>query len=93
MVTAIESLSAQIITEISYINTSITFYIYSLTSKKFRREVSRIFSSLFTCRFYNVNRVQPVPIQLKTISNEPMVKKYSSTGSIECLSQPSIINW
>ena len=39
---AFNSLINQISTELSYINNSITFYIYSLTDKRFRRAVRRI---------------------------------------------------
>ena len=57
---AIDSLINQISIEISYISNSTTFYIYSLTSKKYRQEVMGIFSSLFKCHHNpHTNRVQP----------------------------------
>jgi hypothetical protein len=71
---AIDSLINQITTEISYINSSTTFYIYSLTSKKFRNEVSHIFSSKFTCQYHKTNIVQPITGQLKFNPNETIFK-------------------
>jgi hypothetical protein len=65
LTTAIDSLTNQISTEISYINNSTIFYIYSLTSKKFRKEVSQIISSLFAHSCYKKNIVKPIPSQLK----------------------------
>jgi len=74
LTTAIDSLINQIATEISYIISSTTFYIYSLTSKKFRKEVSYILSSLFICQYYETNNVQPIPRNVKHNSNSTMVK-------------------
>jgi hypothetical protein len=62
---AIDSLLSQISTEILYINSSTTFYIYSITSKKFRKEVIQILSSVFTCQWKKTNIIQPVPVTLK----------------------------
>ncbi|CAF1301638.1 unnamed protein product [Adineta ricciae] len=45
LTTAIDSLLNQISIEISYISNSITFYIYSLTSKKYRKEVRQLLLS------------------------------------------------
>ncbi len=59
-IVALDSLINQISTEMSYIGTSTTFYMYSLTSKIFRKEVCRIFSSLFICRCHKTNIVQPI---------------------------------
>jgi hypothetical protein len=57
---AIDSLANQISIEISYISNSTTFYIYSITSKKYRSEVVHILSSIFKCHQRNdLNRVQP----------------------------------
>jgi len=61
----IDNLINQITTEISYMNTSTTFYIYSLTSKKFRKEVSGILTSLFTFQCYRTNIVQPITVKFK----------------------------
>jgi hypothetical protein len=61
------------IKNVSYINTSTTFYIYSLTSKKFRREVSHIFSSASTCRCCKKNTVQPMRVKYKSNSNATIV--------------------
>ena len=71
---AIDGLINQIATEISYINNSTTFYIYSFTSKKFRREVSHILSALLTCQRYKTNLVQPIAGKLKSRSNKTIVK-------------------
>jgi hypothetical protein len=58
---AIENLINQISIEISYISTSTTFYVYSLTNKKYRQEAFHILSLIFTCyRDINRNRVQPI---------------------------------
>ncbi|CAF1527809.1 unnamed protein product, partial [Rotaria sordida] len=46
---AIDNLINQISIEISYICNSTIFYTYSLTSKKYRKEVFHILSLLFTC--------------------------------------------
>jgi hypothetical protein len=60
LVTAIDNLANQISIEISYISNSTTFYIYSITSKKYRSEVVHILSSIFKCHQRNdLNRVQP----------------------------------
>ncbi|CAF1305614.1 unnamed protein product [Adineta steineri] len=67
--TSIDNLISQITTEISYINNSATFYIYSLTSKKFRTEVRRVFSSLFTGQICKTNTVQPIPIKMNSNAN------------------------
>jgi len=67
---AIDSLIYQISTEISYINNSTIFYIYSLTIKKFRKEVTHILSILFTCQCNKTNIVQPITEKLKSNHNE-----------------------
>jgi hypothetical protein len=58
---AIENLASQISIEISYISNSTTFYIYSITSKRYRNEVVHILSVVFKChRENNLNRVKPM---------------------------------
>jgi hypothetical protein len=76
LTTAIDNLTHQISTEISYINNSITFYIYSLTSKRFRKEVSQIFSSLFACQYHPraPNTVQPITVRFRQNPNEAIIK-------------------
>ena len=49
--TALNSLINQIATELSYINTSIAFYVYSLSTKRFRQEVRRIICPWQKARF------------------------------------------
>ena len=65
LVAAIDSLASQISVEISYVNSSISFSVYSLTSKKFRKEVSRIFSSFFANQCRRTNTVQPITPKVK----------------------------
>lgn len=68
---AIDSLINQISIEISYISNSTTFYIYSLTSKKYRQEVMGIFSSLLKFhRTPHANQVQPNHVNV-TLTNFP----------------------
>ena len=62
---ATDALINQISTEISNVNNSTTFYAYSLTSKKFRKEVSKIFTLLCRKRAFGTNIVQPRPISVK----------------------------
>ena len=50
LTTAIDSLITQISIEISYITNSTAFYVYSLTSKKYRKEVIHILSAAFKCK-------------------------------------------
>lgn len=66
-VAAIESLVNQISIEISYISNSTTFYVYSITSKKYRYEVSQILKLIFTCR-RNPNRNQIHPTERSKIT-------------------------
>lgn len=47
--TAIDGLISQIAIELSYISNSTTFYVYTFTSKKYRKEVLLVLSSLFPC--------------------------------------------
>ena len=56
---AIDSLIAQIATEISYISNSVPFYIYSLASKRFRREVGGILLSCMPCLSQRKNQIHP----------------------------------
>jgi hypothetical protein len=57
---AIENLVNQIAIEISYISNSTIFYVYSLTSKKYRQEVFHLLSLVFKRRRgINTNIVQP----------------------------------
>lgn len=61
LTTAIENLVNQISIEISYISNSTTFYVYSITSKKYRHEVFQILSLIFTRhRGNNANQIQPI---------------------------------
>jgi hypothetical protein len=61
LTTAIENLANQISIEISYISNSTMFYIYSITSKRYRNEVAHILSGIFKChRDKHLNRVQPM---------------------------------
>lgn len=69
---AISSLFNQITTEISYINSSTAFYIYSITSKTFRKEVSQILSSSPLCPCFKTNAVRPIAVKLK--SNETILR-------------------
>ncbi|CAF1056010.1 unnamed protein product [Rotaria sordida] len=73
---AIDNLINQVSTEISYINNSTIFYTYSLTSKKYRKEVFRILSSLFTrCQNIKIHPIQSIDSarinQNKIIKNIP----------------------
>jgi hypothetical protein len=61
LTTAIASLASQISIEISYISNSTTFYIYTLTSKKYRQEVLQILSLLFPC-CRKANTVRPMEL-------------------------------
>ncbi|CAF1141360.1 unnamed protein product [Rotaria sordida] len=54
---AIDNLINQVSTEISYINNSTIFYTYSLTSKKYRKEVFRIL--LLLCTRYRKIKIYP----------------------------------
>lgn len=72
---AIENLFNQITTEISYINTSTTFYLYSLTSKRFRKEVSYTVTSLFTYQCYKTNTVQPIQGRTERGTQHPPATK------------------
>jgi hypothetical protein len=68
LTTAINSLLNQISIEISYISNSTTFYIYSLTSKKYRNEV---FQVLLTCgRGIQRNAVQPFALSRTNENNQ-----------------------
>jgi hypothetical protein len=66
LTTAVDSLFNQITTELSYINSSTAFYIYSLTSKKFRKEVSQILAPLLFCQRHKTNCVQPITRNAKS---------------------------
>ncbi|UJR25570.1 hypothetical protein I4U23_006915 [Adineta vaga] len=56
LTTAFDSLINQISIEISYISNSITFYVYSITSKKYRKEVRQL---VLINREKRTNTVQP----------------------------------
>ena len=66
---AIESLIIQICTAASYIYNSTTFYVYSLTSKRFRKEVSQIFA----CQYWRTNIIHPR--QLNTSNPKEILPK------------------
>ena len=71
---AIENLINQICIETSYINNSTMFYVYALTSKKFRKEVFHILSSLFTCQFYKTNIVHPITVKYNSNPTEILLQ-------------------
>jgi hypothetical protein len=76
LTTAIESLANQISIEISYISNSTTFYIYSLTSKKYRQEVLHILSLILPYhrnRAIHTNSVHPIE-RSRLNPNETVVK-------------------
>jgi len=76
LVTAIENLVNQISIEISYISNSTTFYIYSLTSKKYRQEVLHILLLLLPAhrnRAIRTNNVHPIE-RSRLNPNETVVK-------------------
>jgi hypothetical protein len=74
--TAIDNLLNQIYIEILYISSSTTFYIYSITSKKYRREVVHILSTIFKChQNKNLNRIQPA-------DRSPMNQNSAYTNSV-----------
>ncbi|CAF1013768.1 unnamed protein product [Adineta steineri] len=73
LTTAIDSLANQISIEISYISNSTTFYVYSITSKKYRKEVSQILLSFY--RSIRRNTVQPVELPKANI-NELTLKTH-----------------
>jgi hypothetical protein len=61
LTTAIENLVNQITIEILYISNSTMFYVYSITSKRYRKEVVHILSVIFKFHQSNhLNRVQPM---------------------------------
>ena len=76
LVVAIDSLVSQVSVEISYINSSISFSVYSSRekSKKFREEVSRIFSSFCAGRWWTTNTVQPIAPKVKCNSHTTMIR-------------------
>ncbi|CAF4593347.1 unnamed protein product [Rotaria sp. Silwood1] len=56
-----DNLISQIAIEISYVNNSTIFYTYSLTSRKYRKEVFRILSLLFThCQNVKIHPEQSI---------------------------------
>ena len=71
---AVDNMISQISIEISYINSSTSFSIYSLTSKEFRNEVARIFLPIFTGQCWKRNAVQPTAAKVKSNSNATIIR-------------------
>jgi hypothetical protein len=60
MTTAINNLINQVTIEISYVNNSITFYVYSLTSRKFRAAVRQLLSSDLARSWKRTNLIRAI---------------------------------
>ena len=71
---AINRLFNQVTIEISYISSSVTFYVYSLTSKRFRKEAYQIFTSLFPCLPKKRNLIHPIQVKTKVYTHETIGK-------------------
>lgn len=83
---AIDAFAGQIATEISYINNGMTFYAYSLTCKRFREEVSKIFSLLCTCKTTKSNVVRPRPataVRFKSSLNTMICRIHHPRSHVE----------
>ena len=90
--TAVDSLLAQIAIEISYISNSVAFYIYSLTSKTFRREVRGIFCAWLPCLGQRRNRVQPNSIVFR-LNRNLTTERHGSTHSKQTLNRTTKTWW